>query len=113
MYLFTKRTRNIIKGIWAVLAILVIVSMIIAYSGFTMLPGTSPTMEARDVSPEDLIPSGASSTLDVSNLSTSSPEIQELLKSIQEDMETGTTTGTTPVPEAPSMPPAPELNFGI
>ena len=31
--LFDKKTRNVIKGIWVVLAVLVILSMVITFSG--------------------------------------------------------------------------------
>lgn len=33
--LFSKRTKGIIKWIWAVIAILIILSMILTYSSFT------------------------------------------------------------------------------
>lgn len=116
MYLFTKRTRNIIKGIWIVLAILVMVSMVITYSGFTMLARTE-SPQAIEVSPEDLAPTTASTSVDFGNLSTSSPEIQELLKSIEADVtaqdETRGEPGAIPDSSAPSEPPVPALNFGI
>jgi hypothetical protein len=106
MYLFNRRTRNVIKVFWGILATLVILSMVITYSGFTMLARTQPT-QPIDVSAEDL--QRASSTLDVSTLSTTSPEIQPLLDSIRQDLaSTSEQTPTTP-PEQE----APPLRFGL
>jgi hypothetical protein len=113
MYLFNKRTRNIIKVIWGVLAVLIMVTMVITYSGFTMLAGTQQPTEPIEVSPEDLLQPNASSSIDVGSLSTTSPEIQELLESIRTDMETEGETTVTPPPSEPPAPAVPELNFGI
>jgi hypothetical protein len=42
MFLFNKRTRNIIKYVWAVFATLIILSMVVAYSGFATLARPQP-----------------------------------------------------------------------
>ena len=92
MYLFNKRTRNIIKVIWGFLAVLIMVTMVITYSGFTMLVGTQQPTEPIEVSPEDLLQP---------NTSTSS------------DVETETQTTSTPPPSEPPAQAVPDLNFGI
>jgi predicted PurR-regulated permease PerM len=45
MFLYNKRTRKVIRALWAVFAILIILSMVFAYSGFTALPATAPTTQ--------------------------------------------------------------------
>lgn len=42
MFLFNKRTRNIIKYMWGFFATLIILTMIIAYSGFATLARPQP-----------------------------------------------------------------------
>jgi len=37
MFLFNKRTKKIIRYIWGVFAVLIIISMVFAYSGFTAI----------------------------------------------------------------------------
>jgi Na+/H+-dicarboxylate symporter len=107
MYLFNRRTRNVIKVFWGILATLVILSMVITYSGFTMLARTQPS-QPIEISPEDLQRS-ASSTLDVSTLSTTSPELQPLLESIRQDL--ASTSGQ--VPTTPPEQEAPPLRFEL
>jgi Na+/H+-dicarboxylate symporter len=107
MYLFNRRTRNIIKVFWGILATLVILSMIITYSGFTMLARTQPS-QPMDVSPEDL-QRPATTTLDVSSLSTTSPELQPLFESIRRDVA----STSEPAPETPPAPDAPPLRLGL
>ena len=107
MYLFNKRTRNLIKILWGVLATLVILSMVITYSGFTMLARTQ-TSEPLDISPEDLELAQATTSLDVGTLSTSSPELQPLFESIKKDL-----ASPDEAPAAPSEPDVPPLQFGF
>jgi hypothetical protein len=107
MYLFNKRTRNAIKVLWGILAALVIISMIITYSGFTMLART-PSTEPVELSAEDL-QRPATTTLDVSTLSTTSPELQPLLESIRKDLA----SSSAPTPVAPPEPQAPPLRFDL
>lgn len=113
MYLFTKRTRNTIKIVWGVLAFFVMLSMVITYSGFTRLSNTqAPPSTAQS----ELQPTTATTTLNLKDLSTSSPELQQLIKSIKVDMASGsqaTTSAPAPVQATPPQPPAPELKFGI
>jgi predicted PurR-regulated permease PerM len=45
MFLYNKRTRKVIRALWAVFAVLIILSMVFAYSGFTALPATAPTTQ--------------------------------------------------------------------
>lgn len=91
--LFHKRTKKAIKYIWGAFSILIVVSMVVTYSGFTLLAGTSrPT-------PQD--------TVEVST-----PEITR---------EQGTTTGAmsevelVPADSAPEdvTPPVQSLEFGL
>jgi len=80
--------------------------MVITYSGFTMLARTQTT-QPSDISPEELELARATTTLDVSSLSTSSPELQPLLESIKEDIKSSEATA------APSKPDVPPLQFGL
>ena len=55
MFLFHKKTRNVIKYIWGFFAIIIIFSMVFAFSGFGELP-SAPAEQIRpiDLSPEDI-----------------------------------------------------------
>ena len=111
MYLFNKRTRNMIKVLWGVLATLVIISMVVTYSGFTSL-SRSQTSEPIEVSPEDL-QRPATTTLDVSTLSTTSPELQPLFESIKKDLESSGDDGKEEPVVTPEQPAPPPLQFGL
>jgi glucan phosphoethanolaminetransferase (alkaline phosphatase superfamily) len=37
MFLYTKRSRKIVRYLWIIFAILIIISMVVAYSGFTLI----------------------------------------------------------------------------
>ena len=111
MYLFNKRTRNVIKVFWGIFASLVIISMVFTYSGFTTLSRTQ-TSEPLDISPEDLqVP--ATTTLDVSTLSTSSPELQPLFESIKRDLESSDDDTEAEQVATPEQPAPPPLQFGL
>lgn len=82
MFLFNKRTRNIIKYMWAFFAILIILTMIIAYSGFASL--AQAPQQQIDIPPEvqaqlDMQRQG----IDAGD-TVSTPEEQEILKAIEE-----------------------------
>lgn len=96
MYLFNRRTRNIIKIFWGILATLVILSMVITYSGFTMLARTQPS-QPIEISPEDL-QRPATTTIDLTSRSTTSAELQPLLEDGREPAPT-----TPPAQEAPPL----------
>ena len=108
MYLFNKRTRNAIKVLWGILAALVILSMVITYSGFTMLARTQPSAPV-ELSAEDLQRPATTTPLDVSTLSTTSPELQPLFESIRKDLA----SSSEPTPVAPPEPAAPPLRFDL
>jgi len=107
MFLFDKKTRNVIKWIWAVFAVMIAFTMIFAFSGFTQLTGpTQQSSAPLELTPEQLAalqeqaPTG---TTTEDEWSTSSPEIQELLKSIEEDMKNDTPDDTPPEPDVPQL----------
>ncbi len=56
MFLFDKKTRNVIKYIWGFFAIIIIFSMVFAFSGFGELPSAPPANQVGtiDLSPEDI-----------------------------------------------------------
>jgi hypothetical protein len=41
MLLFHKRTKKAIKIVWGFISIVIVLSMVVTYSGFTMLAGTA------------------------------------------------------------------------
>lgn len=55
MFLFHKKTRNVIKYIWGFFAIIIIFSMVFAFSGLGGLP-SAPADQTRpiELSPEDI-----------------------------------------------------------
>ena len=114
MFLFNKRTRNVIKWIWAVFAILIAFTMIFAFSGFTQLAGPAAQPSApAELTPEEIAalqePAPmATSSDEQEEWSTSSPELQELLKSIEEDMN-----NQAPAEETPPAADVPQLDFSI
>jgi len=111
MYLFNKRTRNVIKVFWGIFATLVIISMVFTYSGFTTLTSTTPT-EPREITQDDLQYPATSTPLDVSTLSTSSPELQPLFESIRKDLESSG-EGAPEETASPDQPAPPPLQFGL
>jgi nitrogen fixation protein FixH len=56
MFLYNKKTRNIIKYAWGFFAVLIAFSMIFAYSGFTSLTGTSHTQTQNSTERIELTP---------------------------------------------------------
>jgi hypothetical protein len=125
MFLFNKKTRNIIKYIWIVLTVFIVLSMVLTYSGFTRLPNTvanQPTEEQieipaevreqfqnqKDGEPVDLEGEG------------DSYEKQQVLKAIEEgrlniDPNASGTLTQTPQTDgtAPTTPPAQTLKLEI
>jgi len=47
MFLFNKRTRKVIRFLWAILATLIILSMVLAFSGFSYMSVTSTPAPSR------------------------------------------------------------------
>lgn len=107
--LFNKRSKNIIKYVWGFFATLIILTMIIAYSGFASLVDT-PQAERIDIPPEvqaqlDLQKKGIDTGSTVST-----PEEQDILRAIEEgridigadpstdSLEEGETRETSPPP---------------
>ena len=103
MFLFSKRTRNVIKYLWGVFAVLIILSMVFAYSGFTSLTSApSPTAQTENLP----------------------PEAYEALEQAQANLATSSTATTThedtPMSDTPIVPvteqlppPPPPLDFSI
>ena len=124
MFLFTKRTKNVVKWFWIFFASIIILTMIFAYSGFASLAGTAQPVAQNTIPPEVL------ADLEAQQNGSTSPEIQALIDKINASgtVQFATPTierepGDTPPPtEAPqelpkptetAQPPVPQLNFGI
>jgi hypothetical protein len=91
MFLFSKKTRNVIKYAWAVFAVLIIISMVFAYSGFVSLTSSpAPQPTPVEMPAEDL----------------EQPSTAEVL------LDDATTTPDT-TPAEPAAPAVPELQFSI
>lgn len=112
MFLFTKRTKKVIKWFWGVFAVLVILSMVFTYSGFTMLARTTPST-TQDIPPEVL------AELEAQQQATNTPEVQALLEQVQVNAS-GTVEVTEPTIErtaepepTPVTPPVPPLQFEL
>jgi len=100
MFLFNKKTRNIIKYAWAVFAILIIFSMVIAYSGFTSLTS------APQPTPVEAPSESASVTIE--------PQSTETVAGDEMEAETNPEQPVDLVPvETPEEPPVPQLDFSI
>jgi hypothetical protein len=125
MFLFNKKTRNIIKYIWIVLTIFIVLSMVLVYSGFSSLAGTPSASQQgtqqMDIPPEvqaQLQAQKDGQPIDMG----SSPEKEAVLKAIEEgrlniDPEAAPTEGQPAVEGEPvqveSTPPAPVLKLEI
>ncbi|KKS85114.1 MAG: hypothetical protein UV60_C0011G0014 [Parcubacteria group bacterium GW2011_GWA2_43_11] len=119
MFLFNKKTRNIIKYMWAVMAVLIVLSMIFAYSGFTSLTQTTANQQQIEIPPEvqaqlDLQKNGSTTV----NGKVTTPEEQAVLDAINEgrlDINSTTTSTGTPQAEQPvsNTPPAETLKLEI
>jgi len=109
MFLFTKRTKKVIKWFWGVFAVLVILSMVFTYSGFTMLAGTGAP-RTNEIPPEVL------AELQAQQEAASSTPSEIVLT---EEGATGTEPAVqfnTPVIERtsePETPPVPPLQFEL
>ena len=117
MFLYSKRSRKVIKWIWGVFAVLISLTMIVAFSGFTSLATLSSQPAVQDIPPEVL------AELQAQQNGTGSPELRALLESLN---ASGTVDVATPTIErmqpevevAPSVPAevaprVPELNFSL
>ena len=114
MFLFEKKTRNVIKYMWGFFAILIVLSMVIAYSGFASLAQTTPTGEPIEIPAEVRAQLEAQRAgEDIGNISNTLEE-QEVLRAINEgriDLDPeNIATGTS---ETPDTPKAPELKLEI
>jgi hypothetical protein len=105
MFLFDKRTKKVIKIIWGIFAVLIIFSMIVAYSGFVSLVGTSATAP-QELTPEEL-----------AQLNAQNVQVSDIVVSTS---TTATSTGAvnieTSVPTIERQvqtEPVPELRFGL
>lgn len=110
MFLFTKKTKNIIKWFWIVFATLIILSMVFTYSGFTMLAGTT-TPQPQEIPPEvleQLLLEEESTSTTVVELTNESMERESDASSNPAEQDTMESV----LPE-PEQPPVPELNFSI
>lgn len=87
MFLFNKKTRNVIKYIWIVLTIIIVLSMVLTYSGFTSLARTPATTQEQqiEVPPEIQAQLQAQKEGQPIDINTdNSPEKQQVLKAIEE-----------------------------
>lgn len=117
MFLFSKRSRKIIKWIWGFFAVVISLTMVIAFSGFTSLATLSSQPEAQEIPPEVL------AELEAQRNGTGSPELRALLENLNAsgtvELATPTIERTKPEVEAvPSepvevAPSVPELNFSL
>jgi hypothetical protein len=98
MFLFSKKTRNVIKYAWAVFAVLIILSMVIAYSGFVSL-ATTPAPQPTPIE----IPDEALAEL----------EQQSTTEVLIDDATTTEAIAPADTPAEPAAPPVPELDFSI
>lgn len=87
MFLFSKRSRNIIKWIWGFFAVIISLTMVIAFSGFTSLATLNNQPQAQEIPPEVL------AELEAQRNGTGSPEVRALL---EEFGATGTVSVATP-----------------
>lgn len=125
MFLFNKKTRNIIKYMWSIMAILIVFSMIFAYSGFSSLSSTTTAQQTIDIPPEvqaqlELQRNGITTDGKVST-----PEEQAVLDAINEGRldinseqapqtnEDGIAVPAEDNSDAPTTPPAQELKLEI
>jgi len=111
MFLFDKRTKNIVKWFWAFFATIIIITMIVAYSGFAALPSAQ--------APQQQIPPDILAELEAQRDSgTTSPAVDAIMEQLS---ASGTVTTATPTierttnttPAEPDTPPVPELQFGL
>ncbi len=113
MFLFNSRTKKIIRWIWGFFAILIILSMIVVYSGFVQLATTQDQQQAE-------IPDEVLEQLAQQRNASTSPELEELMRQLSAsgtvNIATPTIerTSTTPPPvtETPKEP-VPQLKFGL
>jgi len=114
MFLFNKKTRNIIKYMWAVMAILIVFSMIFAYSGFTSLTQTTASQQQIEIPPEvqaQLEMQKNGSTTAGGKVTT--PEEQAVLDAINEGrLDVSGTTTASGTPQA-KQPPTETLKLEI
>lgn len=110
MFLFTKKTKNVVKWFWIVFATLIMLSMVFTYSGFTMLARTQ-TPQPQELTPEIL------AQLQDEQGSTT-PEMQALIdqlnasSTVVELTDESIEREDTPEPE-PTQPPVPQLDFSL
>lgn len=106
MFLFNKRTRNAIKYLWAGFATIIILTMVIAYSGFTTLARTPTTQEPIEIPAEVREQLRAQQLGQDINLGTSEKE-QQVLDAINEGRinlnGTSTASGTPETATPPSQ----------
>lgn len=110
--LFNKKTRNVIKYIWGVFAVLIIFSMVTVYSGFTGLT-QSQSSQPIELTQEEL---DALRTQQTGN----TPEEQHIIDAIESgemQLDLGTSSNETHISDAPDMETpveeVPQLNFSL
>ncbi len=110
MFLFNSRTKKVIRWIWGVFATIIILSMVVVYSGFVSL-ARLPEQQPVDVPPEVL------EQLSQQQNASTSPELQQLLEQLaaSNTVDIATPTIERIPPEAPQAPkePVPQLKFGL
>jgi len=100
MFLFNKKTRNTIKFIWAILAFLVVLSMIITYSGFTTLARTKKQEQQIEVPLEVQAQLEAQKNGLPAEQGEMTPEKEQILKTINEGkIDINPSDGETPTPQ--------------
>ncbi len=115
MFLFNKKTRNVIKYIWGFFAILIILSMVIAYSGFATLVQTPSSTETVEIPAEvrEQLLNGENT-----NATVEEQKIIDAIKSGEIEIGTDIPDNTTKTIEnteekIPETPPVPELKLEI
>jgi len=106
MFLFNKRTRNVIKYMWGGFATIIILTMILAYSGFTKLTGTSSqTQEPIEIPAEVRAQLQAQQAGENINLGTTLEE-QQVLDAINDgriNLNGTSTASSTPETASPAQ----------
>ncbi len=104
MLLFHKRTKKVIKYVWGFISVLIVLSMVVTYSGFTMLARTPSTTEPPVDIPQE--------ALDMMKNKEQSSEITPEMQAILDAAKKGTSTKPVP-PTAPVTPPVQKLDFSL
>ena len=113
MFLFSKRAKKVVKYAWGAFSLLIVLSMVITYSGFTMLAGTQSA--TQDIPPEVL------AELEAQRATRGSSTMPaNVLEELQRQAGTSTKPDTiklapevAPATKTPVTPPPPPLNFSL